>query len=456
MVVRSLESSNEDILDSNLSGSVWRNWAAKMYSGLPHAAMPRKVATKVKSIKKRMEEIDLERHRRKVEEVEIGVGFGGATKRVSEMLLNKRPSGDVISIVGMAGVGKTTFAKVIYETSEQKFENRAWTFVPSKYRMRELLLGLLENLMSVREETLKLDNVKFAEKLRKLELGKRYLVVIDASSSPIRTHHLQSLGGKERSELLEKLVFEDGSCQEHLVRLGTQIAAKCDELPLAIVSLAAKVLAKGNNVASAEQFAERYLDELIDLCLIEVTRKRSDRVLKHSKSINFGATSGITKSERTRFLDVQMKLGGSIKGSLVLKYLRINHPSLKRLPSSLCNPSDQQTLDIKNTCVKCLQCGIWEMQKLRHLSLECLQKQKVINCAVFPVAGTFPTRLVKITLERTDLVADDVMRTLEKLGHLQILLMKEIFIQTWRMGDGAVGSLEELTLSRCHELKSLP
>ncbi|KAK5829688.1 hypothetical protein PVK06_013481 [Gossypium arboreum] len=330
-----------------------RNWAAKMYSGLPHAAMPRKVATKVKLIKKRM------------------------------------PSGDVISIVGMAGVDKTTFAKVIYETSEQKFENRAWTFVPSKYRMKELLLGLLENLISVGEETLKLDTVKLAEKLRKLELDKRYLVVIDgvekaqpwqdfeknkvfhdhqdgsrvllttrsngvallASSSPIRTHDLQSLGGKKRSELPEKLVFEDGSCQEHLVRFGTQITAKCDELPLAIVSLA-EVLAKGNNEASAEQIVERYLDELIDLCLIEVTRKRSDRVLKHSKSINFGATSGITKSERTRFLDVQMK------------------------------------------------------------------KQKVINCAVFPIAGTFLTRLVKVTLERTDLVADDVMKTLEKLGHL--------------------------------------
>ncbi|MBA0593874.1 hypothetical protein Gorai_010802 [Gossypium raimondii] len=29
-----------------------------MYYGLPHAGMPREVATKVKSIKKRMEEID--------------------------------------------------------------------------------------------------------------------------------------------------------------------------------------------------------------------------------------------------------------------------------------------------------------------------------------------------------------------------------------------------------------
>lgn len=44
------------------------------------------------------------------------------------------------------------------------------------------------------------------------------------------------------------------------------------------------------------------------------------------------------------------KLDGSIKGLLGLKYLRINHPSLKRLPS-LCNLSDLQTLDIKSIVI---------------------------------------------------------------------------------------------------------
>ncbi|MBA0593875.1 hypothetical protein Gorai_010803 [Gossypium raimondii] len=355
----------------------------------------------------------------------------------------------------MAGVGKTTLAKVIYQTSEQKFKNRAWIFVPSKYRMRELLLGLLENLMSVGEETLKLDDVKLAEKLRKLLLGKRYLVVIDgvekaqlwqefeknkvfpdhqngsrvllttcsngvallASSSPIRTHHLQSLGGKERSELLEKLVFKDGSCPEHLVN-KLQPSVMSSHLPLSlwlhtdhlkecflylgaypsdceiparqIINLwIAEVLAKGNNEASAEQIAERYLDELIDLCLIEdhIHELRyilSDpNYLSHLHSLLcFHNNSSLDSDEFTlKFDHLQnisaldlgstyvTKLGGSIKGSLVLKYLTINHPSLKRLPSSLCNLSDQQTLDIKNTCVKCLQCGIWEMQKLRHLSV---------------------------------------------------------------------------------------
>ncbi|XP_040948919.1 uncharacterized protein [Gossypium hirsutum] len=73
------------------------------------------------------------------------------------------------------------------------------------------------------------------------------------------------------------------------------------------------------------------------------------------------------------------------------------------------------SLDMGKT-KKCLQC---------LYKLECLQKQKVINCAVFPIAGTFPTRLVKVTLVRTDLVADDVMRTLEKLGHLQVLRLQQ-------------------------------
>ncbi|MBA0622099.1 hypothetical protein Godav_007667 [Gossypium davidsonii] len=430
-----------------------RNWAAKMYYGLLHAGMPR----------------ELERHRREVEEVENGVGSGDATKR----------------------------------TSEQKFKNRAWIFVPSKYRMRELLLGLLENLMSVGEEILKLDDVKLAEKLRKLLLGKRYLVVIDG----VEKAQLKLITYSYSSSPIPGWKGEVGTPREVSVQRrklpgtsGEQIAAKCDELPLAIVSLAgmlslfgaypsdceiparqiinlwiAEVLAKGNNEPSAEQIAERYLDELIDLCLIEVARKRSDgdhihelryilsdpNYLSHLHSLLCFHNNGSLDSDEFTLkfdhlpnisaLDLGStyvpKLGGSIKGSLVLKYLTINHPSLKRLPSSLCNLSDQQTLDIKNTCVKCLQCGIWEMQKLRHLS--------VPHQTTLP-KGTFPTRLVKVTLVRTGLVADDVMRTLEKLGLLQILLMEEIFIQTWRMGDGAMGSLEELTLSRCHELKSLP
>ncbi|MFQ6638303.1 hypothetical protein Gotur_015276 [Gossypium turneri] len=390
----------------------------------------------------------------------------------------------------MAGVGKTTLAKVIYQTSEQKFKNRAWIFVPSKYRMRELLLGLLENLMSVGEETLKLDDVKSAEKLRKLLLGKRYLVVIDgvekaqlwqefeknkvfpdhqdgsrvllttcsngvallASSSPIRTHRLQFLGGKERSELLEKLVFKDGSCPEHLhtdhlkecfLYLGAYPSG-CEIPARQIINLwIAEVLAKGNNEASGEQIAERYLDELIDLCLIEdhIHELRyilSDpNYLSHLHSLLCFHNNGSLDSDEFTLkfdhlpnisaLDLGStyvtKLGGSIKGSLVLKYLRINHPSLKRLPSSLCNLSDQQTLDIKNTCVKCLQCGIWEMQKLRHLSVP--HQTTLPKCSDNGDRWTFPTRLVKVTLVRTDLVADDVMRTLEKLGHLQVLRLQQ-------------------------------
>ncbi|KAE8713990.1 hypothetical protein F3Y22_tig00110202pilonHSYRG00117 [Hibiscus syriacus] len=114
--------------------------------------------------------------------------------------------------------------------------------------------------------------------------------------------------------------------------------------------------------------------------------------------------------------------------------------------------------------------------------LDCLQKLKIINPAILPSRpGTLPAQLVKVTLLETDLVADDVMRMLENLDHLQVLkllkksirgpdlemrpnsfpqlrflFMEEIGVRTWTICDGAMRSLEELTISRCHELELLP
>ncbi|XVE98716.1 hypothetical protein REPUB_Repub03eG0131900 [Reevesia pubescens] len=724
-----------------------RNPAAKLIYGVGHAAMLRKVATKVEKIKKNIEEIDgyekkycvgeakcnldkahwLEKQRREVEEENV-VGFGEAAKQVSQMLLNKRLRRDVISIVGMAGSGKTTLAKMIYGNSGKHFEYRAWVFVPSKYRIRDMLMSILESMMSIGEETSKLDDSKLAEKLKKFLQGKRYLVVMDGvettqlwealekarvfpdekhgsrillttrskglasqASSTDHIHSLKPLGEEARWELLEKVVFKDETCPQELVKLGKQIAAKCAGLPLAIVSLAsllarnrtyrqwldilsnvswylnqedgspcfgilaltydsipehlklcflylgvfpsgfeisgrqvislwiAEELIKELAGAKVEEIAERYLEELIDLSLIEVARKRSDGGVKTFRIHEFWWNFCVIESERTRFLDVQMKLGSlprsnrprrlsihyelryilsnplhlshlhsllcfyskgsldsdgftlhchhfrslrvldlgstcvsriheSIKSLSLLKYLKINHPSLNRLPPSLCSLPNLQTLDIKNTCVPCLPSGIWGMQNLRHLllprlttlleyrdepekrlwhlqtlsaitpdrttadliigskfpslikltlysedrlktkrcleclyKLDCLQNLKIINPTGFPNSGTFPTSLIKVTLMKTDLIADKVLGMLDNLPRLQVLklltrsisgpklemrpnsfpqlrflFMEEIVIRTWMMGDGAMDSLEELSIIRCNELETLP
>ncbi|KAG4197166.1 hypothetical protein ERO13_A05G006200v2 [Gossypium hirsutum] len=273
-----------------------RNPVARLLYAWPHGTKLRKIALKVDMIKKKIEEIDgyrkkycvdgqvvakpkrnsewLEKQRREVEEENV-VGFGVAVEQMTNMLLTKALKRDVVSIVGTTGSGKTTLAKRIYGSIGNQFQHHAWVFVPSRYKMKDLLLAILSELIPIEEETSKLDDVKLGEKLRNFLQGKRYLIVMDgveetqlwetleknnvfpnekhgsrlllttrsknvaslASSSSSRIHNIQPLDDEAKWELLEKLVFKDEKCPQGLVKLGKQIATKCAGLPLAIVSL---------------------------------------------------------------------------------------------------------------------------------------------------------------------------------------------------------------------------
>ncbi|OMO51410.1 Disease resistance protein [Corchorus capsularis] len=333
-----------------------RNWAEKTKNVVHHVKTLRDVAIKVQNIKHRIEELDalerkygndhqggnrnsekaqwLEKLRRDVE-MENVIGFDVAERKVIEMLTNKRLRRDVISIMSMAGSGKTTLAKKIYGHTgiAQHFLHRAWVFVPRRYRIRDLLMAILENLMSIGDETSKLEDAELAEKLTKCLESKRYLISWD---------------------LLEKLVFKDEKCPQHLVKLGKQIATKCDGLPLAILSVAsllarnreylhcipehlkkcflylgafpngseilarqviylwiAEELVKAKGGEKLEVIAKRYLEELIDLSLIQVGRRRSDGGVRTIRVHGLWRYFCIDKNRKTNFLDFQKDESGN-------------------------------------------------------------------------------------------------------------------------------------------------
>ncbi|MCD7452577.1 hypothetical protein HAX54_017496 [Datura stramonium] len=86
----------------------------------------------------------------------------------------------VIPIVGMAGIGKTTLAKAVYndEKVEDHFSLKAWVCVSEPYDALRITKGLLQEIGSF---DLKVDNnlnqlqVKLKESLK----GKRFLIVLD-------------------------------------------------------------------------------------------------------------------------------------------------------------------------------------------------------------------------------------------------------------------------------------
>nr|XP_007131451.1 hypothetical protein PHAVU_011G014500g [Phaseolus vulgaris]ESW03445.1 hypothetical protein PHAVU_011G014500g [Phaseolus vulgaris] len=225
--------------------------------------------------------------RRNVEEEGV-VGFVHDSKVVIKRLLGGGSKRNVVSIIGMGGLGKTTLARKVYNNSqvEQHFTCRAWVYVSNECRVRELLLGLLKHLMPNFEQQCK-DKKKgkkstrassnlSEEELKKLVRNKlesrRYLVVVDdlwkrqdwdevqdafpdnnrgsrilitsrLKEVALHTSHdlpyyLQFLSEEESWELFCRKVFRGEDYPSDLEALGKQMVQSCRGLPLSIIVLA--------------------------------------------------------------------------------------------------------------------------------------------------------------------------------------------------------------------------
>ncbi|XP_047962151.1 putative late blight resistance protein homolog R1B-16 [Salvia hispanica] len=197
------------------------------------------------------------------------VGFDDVMLQLMEKLIYGQPGRQVIPIVGMGGIGKTTLATNVYKKTvdSRHFDKCAWVTISQQYNTKELLCEILSQANKQRLSQMSEDEIGVA--LHKCLSYRRYLVVLDdmwsieawdkiqrylpdnSNGSRIMvTTRLSNLGSQlDNNYSLEmefmneesswnmfcKIVFGGKSCPLELEKIGKKIVKSCRGLPLSIV-----------------------------------------------------------------------------------------------------------------------------------------------------------------------------------------------------------------------------
>nr|XP_027118789.1 putative disease resistance protein RGA3 [Coffea arabica] len=216
------------------------------------------------------------------------VGRSEEVNEIVKLLTSSEKDGNklsVIGIVGMAGLGKTTTAQLVYKNEKvlRHFDHKLWIHVSEDFNVERLLNKMVESLTGTNP------NLTVAEaivrKLNEVLKTKRFLLVLDdvwnedAEKWDRMRKCLRGIGGSDESriivttrnetvvsimqasftcqlgtlsdddswELFEKIAFDHGCAAvktPELINIGRKIVAKCGGVPLAVTAIGGLLYSK--------------------------------------------------------------------------------------------------------------------------------------------------------------------------------------------------------------------
>ncbi|EYU29848.1 hypothetical protein MIMGU_mgv1a017879mg [Erythranthe guttata] len=222
------------------------------------------------------------------------VGLSDLFMKIKDRLNSSQPEAMIVTLFGMAGIGKTIIAKKLFQDPfiVSHYSKRVFLTIGPKYRLYDILVDIIRQLNSGIDLIMPTETesslARFKSIVFKSLQNSRYLMVLDdvwdtrlfyklypeykngsrvlvttrlreVAESANHAIEIPFLNKKESWELLREKVFGRESCSYGFVKAGKKIAENCEGLPLTIVTVAnilieaEKTLEYWNKVAAEKQ-----------------------------------------------------------------------------------------------------------------------------------------------------------------------------------------------------------